>query len=93
MSKAWGAFGTARRDRPGSRRRERFHVTPRIDLLEGRALLSTLAVINAGDNVAGSLRQTIANAQPGDTIVFSRRLTGSTINLAGSELVIERAWT
>ena len=57
-------FGVRRHDR-------RLQRTPQVEGLEGRALLSTLTVMNSADNVAGSLRAEIAAAMPGDTIVFA----------------------
>src|SRR5262245_28485053 len=68
----------------GGRRR-----VPRVELLEERAVLSTLTVVNLLDAGPGSLRAAIAaaNIAPGaDTIKFAGGLKGS-INLA-SELSI-----
>jgi hypothetical protein len=55
---------------------------PRLDILEDRALPSTLTVTNLNDLGAGSLRAAInsANASPGSTINFLPGLSGS-INL------------
>src|SRR5215468_2088586 len=57
------------------------HYRPRCEALEGRALLSTLTVLNNLDSGPGSLRDTIAAAQSGDTIVFDSSLGGQTIDL------------
>ena len=43
---------------------------PRLELLEDRPLLSIDIVENSNDSGPGSLRETIANASPGDTIEF-----------------------
>ena len=64
---------------------------PQVDLLEGRALLSTLTVTSASDNGPGSLRQAIVAASSGDKIVFARALYGSTIKLTSSELLINKS--
>jgi hypothetical protein len=48
---------------------------------------STLTVVNLNDSGAGSLRQLIANANSGDTIVFSNGLAG-TLTLTSGELLI-----
>ena len=46
-----------------------------------------LAVTNLDDDGPGSLRQTIANASPGDTILFA---VVGTIVLTGGDLVIDK---
>ncbi len=51
---------------------------------------ATNIVTSLADGGAGSLRQTIGNSAPGDTIVFS--VTG-TILLSGAELVLDRDLT
>src|SRR3954466_4115358 len=50
-----------------------FRGFPALSLLASASALSaaTLTVINTNDNLAGSLRQTIQDANPGDTIVFN----------------------
>jgi hypothetical protein len=63
---------------------------PRLESLEDRSLLSTFAVLNLNDSGAGSLRQTIldANSAPGaDTIVFAKGVTGR-IALTSGELAV-----
>lgn len=67
--------------RPAKPPRSRF--APRLEALEGRALLSTLTVLNTDDSGQGSLRAAIAAASSGDTIVFAKNLQGSTIDLSG----------
>jgi hypothetical protein len=62
---------------------------PRLEVLEGRALLSTLTVMNNLDHGPGSLRATIAAASSGDTIVFARSV--HTITLTSGELSIARS--
>src|SRR4051812_25573000 len=66
-----------------SRRRARVLFPPDADHLECRALLSTLTVMTAGDDGAGSLRQTIGSAHENDTITFASALAGKTIQLSG----------
>ena len=44
--------------------------------------LCAATVINNGDSGAGSLRQTVLDAAPGDTITFAPGLSGQTITLA-----------
>ncbi|MBI5655915.1 MAG: hypothetical protein HZC44_03430 [Geobacter sp.] len=53
---------------------------------------ATLVVTSAGDSDAGSLRQTIAGAAPGDAITFAPGLSGQTITLA-TPLVIDKDLT
>ena len=69
--------------RRGNRRR---HVSfiPRLESLEDRSLPSTLTVLNNADSGPGSLRDTIAAAAPGDTIVFDNSLNGQTITLTSA---------
>jgi hypothetical protein len=50
-------------------------------VLEGRALPSTLRVLNTLDSGSGSLRDTIAAAASGDTIKFDSSVFGQTITL------------
>ena len=73
-----------RRHTLGGRRSSR----PRLEVLEGRTLLSTDVVQNTADSGPGSLRDTIGYANPGDTIVFAPGVTG-TITLS-SPLDIEK---
>jgi predicted outer membrane repeat protein len=68
---------------PGRRR-------PVLEVLEDRYLLSTLTVLNLNDSGAGSLRQAIANAAPGDTINFA--ISGQ-ITLTSGPLFIEQDLT
>ena len=55
----------------------------------GSVLAATLTVTNTNDSGAGSLRQGIADAAPGDTIRFSSALSGKTIALS-STLVLSK---
>src|SRR5690242_17823633 len=57
--------------------RQRDGLAPLLESLEGRCLLSTLTVTNTLDSGAGSLRNAIAAAQNGDTIVFASTLSSS----------------
>ncbi|HZR62795.1 MAG TPA: right-handed parallel beta-helix repeat-containing protein [Xanthobacteraceae bacterium] len=50
--------------------------------------MATITVTNLNDNGAGSLRQAIADAGPGDTIDFAAGLTGGTLTLTSGELAI-----
>jgi hypothetical protein len=54
-------------------------------------LPSTLTVLNTADSGPGSLRDTIAAAKNGDTIVFDPSLAGQVINLTSGELVINES--
>lgn len=53
----------------------------------------TLTVTNTDDAGAGSLRQAIADAAGGDTLDFAAGLSGGTITLAGTELLIDKDLT
>jgi hypothetical protein len=77
---------------------------PRLEPLEGRALLSTLTVTNTLDSGIGSLRYEIAQAETekhhggkappaNDTIVFAPSLAGQTITLTSGELDITTGLT
>jgi hypothetical protein len=76
----------------GSRRRQT-SFGPRLEVLEGRDVLSTLTVTNNLDNGPGSLRADIAAAHSKDTIVFAPTLNGQTITLTSGELVINKNLT
>ena len=54
------------------------------------AQATTLVVTNTNDSGAGSLRQAVANAGPGDTITFHASLTGQTITLASPLSITKR---
>src|SRR5438105_12945788 len=51
---------------------------------------ATLIVTSTNDNGSGTLRNTIAAANDGDTIQFDPALNGQTINLTSGELVIDK---
>src|SRR5262245_51060697 len=75
-------------------RRKPAHVRrfrPQLETLEGRAVPSTLTVLNSHDSGAGSLRDAIAHARDGDTIAFSPSLNGQTILLTSGELAISKS--
>jgi len=74
-----------RRHTPGGRRSSR----PRLELLESRTLLNVDFVQNNNDNGIGSLRDTLNNASPGDTIEFASNVQG-TITLTSGTLDIEQ---
>jgi hypothetical protein len=61
-----------------------------LEALESRQLPSTLTVTSAADDGPGTLRQTIAVAESGDTIQFSPDL-GRGIGLTSGELQITRS--
>jgi hypothetical protein len=72
---------------------------PQLEALDDRIVPSTLTVTTAADSASssysfapGSLREEIAVAQSGDTIVFDKSLKGQTITLSGflGELYIEK---
>ena len=78
--------------RQGRRRQPQpYRFRPRLEALEGRALPSTLTVTNTLDSGAGSLRDTIAAAASGDTIVFAGSVHGQTITLTSGELAISKS--
>ncbi|MGE5658629.1 MAG: DUF4347 domain-containing protein [Actinomycetota bacterium] len=58
-----------------------------------QGVLATVTVTNANDSGAGSLRQAIASALAGDTIIFDPSLTGQTIKLTSGQLVIDKNLT
>src|SRR5262249_1272104 len=80
--------------KPRTSRRATSTFRPRLEVLEGREVPSTLTVTNNLDSYysppPGSLRAEIAAAQPGDTIVFHQSLKGKTITLGGSELYLDK---
>ncbi len=54
------------------------------------SVFPTIEVTNNNDDGAGSLRQVIADANPGDTIVFASNLANQTITLNSSQLDINK---
>ncbi len=78
--------GIGPRARARGLRARRRQFSPLVDLMEGRALLSTLTVSSAGDSGPGSLRATIAAATSGDTIDFASSI--HSITLTSNELEI-----
>src|SRR5215471_21562118 len=64
---------------------------PQLEVLEDRTVLSTLTVLNTLDSGAGSLRDVIAHAKDGDTIVFAPGLAGQTITLTSDQLTIRNS--
>lgn len=57
------------------------------------SLGATNVVTNASDAGAGSLRQTIADSVPSDTITFANTLSGSTILLTSGQLTLTNTVT
>jgi hypothetical protein len=64
---------------------------PQFEVLEDRAVPSTLTVLNNLDSGAGSLRDAIGHAKDGDTIVFAASLNGQTIALTSDQLTINKS--
>ena len=81
--------GSGRDTRRSRRRQPGFR--PRLDALECRVVLSTLTVTNTLDSGPGSLRNDIAAAVSGDTIVFDQSLAGQQILLTSGELYITKS--
>ncbi len=77
--------------------RQSLSFRPRLEALESRCVPSTLSVTSSSDGnspfAVGTLRQEIAAARPGDTIVFDPSLDGQTITLGGGELEINKNLT
>src|SRR5262245_26346287 len=65
---SWFSLLTGRNDQ--RRKYQPYRFRPQLEVLEGRALPSTLTVLNTLDSGPGSLRDTIAAAASGDTIKF-----------------------
>lgn len=57
------------------------------------ATFAPLIVVNLNDSAPGSLRQAIADAQPGQTITFDPGLAGGTILLTSGPLFFDRSLT
>jgi len=72
-------------------RNEGLRFRPQLEELEYRNLPSTLTVLNTADSGPGSLRDTIAAAQNGDTLVFDPSLNGQTITLTSGELAFNQS--
>src|SRR5579871_6524902 len=54
---------------------------------------ATLTVTSTGDSSPGSLRSTIASANPGDTIVFTSTFSGQVIQLTSAEILVTKNLT
>jgi hypothetical protein len=81
-------------DRANTRRRAgplRRAFVPRLEVLEGRTMLSTQTVLNILDNGVGSLRDAIGKAKSGDTIAFAPALDGQTITLTSDQITINKS--
>lgn len=59
-------------------------------LLTPGSLLASQVVTNTNNTGAGSLRQAIANAGPGEAITFHPSLDGQTITLTSGQLIIDK---
>jgi hypothetical protein len=86
----WLGSSSARKQARRTRRRSkpRRASLPQFLVLEDRTVLSTLIVLNNADSGAGSLRDTLAAAQSGDTIVFDPSLTQETITLNSGPIAL-----
>jgi hypothetical protein len=62
-------------------------------MLGTAATAAIVTVSNVSDGAVGSLRQSIAGANAGDTINFATNLTGGTIGLTSGQLVIAKNLT
>jgi hypothetical protein len=84
-------FSLSDHDPTGSRRstHRRRSAVFRLERLEERTVLSTLTVLNNLDSGPGSLRDTIAAADNGDTIDFAKSV--HKITLTGGELTINKS--
>jgi hypothetical protein len=76
---------------PAPHRRTTFR--PTLEVLEGRCVPSILTVTSTKDHGPNSLRDDIAAAHNGDTIVFSPKLYGQKITLTTGELDITKSLT
>src|SRR5262245_40244604 len=81
-----------RASRPGQGPRPT-RLAPRLEALEDRTVLSTLTVLNNADSGPDSLRDTLAAAASGDTVVFAPALNGTTIQLTSGELPVAKNLT
>lgn len=59
-------------------------------LVLGTVQAATVTVANTNDTGAGSLRQAVTDAAPGDTIVFNAGLSGATITLGSANIVLSK---
>jgi hypothetical protein len=84
-------FGAAAARRRATRHGPVPRFRPRLEVIEGRYLPSTLTVLNTNDSGPGSLRAEIAAAQSGDTILVDPSLNGQQIALTSGQLVIDRS--
>jgi hypothetical protein len=86
IPRAWGGWKRETLVR-GRRRQNRSRYKPRIEGLEGRALLTVLIVMNNDDDGPGSLRAEVATAAAGDVITFAPQLDGQTITLTTGAII------
>src|SRR5438270_13490768 len=84
-------FTSRQHRKPGRNPVNERRFVPRFEDLEDRTVPSTLTVLNNLDKGAGSLRDAIAHAKDGDTIVFDPGLNGQTIALTSDELAIKKS--
>ena len=79
--------------KPRTSRRAASTFRPRLEILEGREVPSTLKVTTYFDGGPGSLRYEIAQAKSGDTITFDRNLGSPVVYVTNGELVINKNLT
>src|SRR5262249_36729937 len=77
----WTPSSTPGRRRTRGAARKPATFRPRLDALDGRYLPSALAVTSTLDSGPGSLRDEVAAAKAGDTIIFSSAVKNQTITL------------
>jgi hypothetical protein len=77
--------------KPGRKHARSNRFLPRPEIFEDRTLPSALNVLNNFAQGPGSLRDAIADATSGDTIVFDPSLAGQTIALTGHPLTINKS--
>ena len=66
-----------------------FSLSATLILAAGMANAATLTVVSPGDNGPGTLRQAIADAASGDTVIFAQGLGG--VGLTSGELLISKS--
>jgi len=70
-----------------------FRLTAFLLTLAPGAQAATLTVTSTADSGAGTLRNLVASANPGDTIIFNNTLSGQTITLTTGEIPLNKNLT